>query len=72
MTPQQHTSYTGPNTMPQIQYTPTINPAQPRPATMTRRIGGTTYRVNVHFSSTSQETVNDKILRLVKREGADG
>ncbi len=65
-------SYTGPNTMPQIQYTPAVNPAQPHPATMTRRIGGTTYRVNVHFGSTSKETVNDKILRLVKREAVEG
>lgn len=35
----------------------------------TKRIGSTTYRVSVHFSDTSRETVNDKILRLVRNEG---
>ena len=34
----------------------------------TKRIGSTTYRVSVHFSKTSRETVNDKILRLIKNE----
>lgn len=35
---------------------------------MRKRIGSTTYRVRVHFSDTGTETMNDKILRLVKRE----
>jgi hypothetical protein len=39
--------------------------------TFTRRIGSTTYTVGVHFSDTSKDTVNDKIVRLVRRE-ADG
>jgi len=34
----------------------------------TKRIGSTNYRVNVHFSKTSRETINDKILRLIKNE----
>lgn len=34
-----------------------------------RRIGSTTYRVNVHFSETSRENINDKILRLIKNDG---
>ena len=34
----------------------------------TKRIGYTTYRVGVHFSSTSTETARDKIMRLVKNE----
>jgi hypothetical protein len=34
----------------------------------TRRIGSTVYRVGVHFSRTSGETMNDKIMRLVKNE----
>lgn len=38
----------------------------------TKRIGSTTYRVSVHFSKTSRETVNDKILRLIKNEAASG
>ena len=36
--------------------------------TFTKRIGSTTYRVRIHFSRTSQETINDKIMRLVKNE----
>ena len=39
--------------------------------TFTRRVGSTTYTVGVHFSDTSKDTVNDKIVRLVRRE-ADG
>ena len=31
-----------------------------------KRIGTTVYRVSVHFSQTSSETVEDKILRLIK------
>ena len=34
----------------------------------TKRIGSTNYQVSVHFSKTSRETMNDKILRLVKNE----
>jgi len=34
----------------------------------TKRIGSTNYQVAVHFSKTSRETMNDKILRLVKNE----
>jgi len=39
--------------------------------TFTRRIGSTVYRVGVHFSRTSKETVNDKINRLVKNEAVN-
>ena len=34
----------------------------------TKRIGSTTYRVRVHFSRISRETIDDKILRLIKNE----
>ena len=34
----------------------------------TKRIGSTTYRVRIHFSRMSRETINDKIMRLVKSE----
>ena len=37
----------------------------------TRRIGSTTYTVGVHFSDTSKDTVNDKIVRLVRREAEE-
>lgn len=36
--------------------------------TFTRRIGNTVYRVNVHYSKTSKETISDKITRLVKND----
>lgn len=42
---------------------------QPQGArSFTRRIGSTTYRVRVHFSDTSRETMNDKIIRLIKND----
>lgn len=43
-------------------------PCEPR--NFTKRIGSTNYRVSVHFSKTSRETINDKILRLAKNEAA--
>lgn len=38
----------------------------------TKRIGSTTYKVAVHFSKTSTESMNDKIVRLIKSEAANG
>lgn len=35
---------------------------------MTRRISGTTYKVRVYFSETAQETLEDKILRMIRNE----
>jgi hypothetical protein len=37
-----------------------------------KRIGSTNYSVSVHFSKTSKETIDDKILRLIKNEAASG
>jgi len=34
----------------------------------TKRIGSTNYRVAVYFSRTSKESMNDKIIRLVRNE----
>jgi hypothetical protein len=49
--------------------TTTEKKEQPRESgVFTKRIGTTTYRVSVHFSKTSRETANDKILRLIKNE----
>ncbi len=45
-----------------------IQPAEAKTTTIFRRIGSTTYKVRVHFSDTAQETINDKILRLIQRE----
>ena len=36
--------------------------------TFTRRIGSTTYRVTAHFSATSRETLEAKVLRMMKNE----
>ena len=52
--------------------TPTTPSPQTKPATMTKRIGGTTYQIAVHFSTTSTETMSDKISRLIKHEAASG
>ena len=41
---------------------------QPKPNTFTKKIGSTTYKVNVHFSKTSKENMNDKIMRLIKND----
>ena len=38
---------------------------------MTRRIGGTTYKVKVFFNDTGHETMEDKILRIVRNEALD-
>ncbi len=38
------------------------------PLTLRKRIGSTTFLVNVRFSSTSTETLEDKIHRLIQRE----
>ena len=35
---------------------------------MTRRSGGTTYKVKVVFSDTEKETMEDKILRMIRNE----
>ncbi len=35
-----------------------------------RRIGNTEYEVNVFFSKTNSETMNDKIKRMLKSETA--
>lgn len=44
-------------------------PCEPR--SFTKRIGSTNYRVSVHFSKTSRETMNDKILRLIKNDTSE-
>ena len=37
---------------------------------MVKRIGKTTYRVKLHFSETSKETMTDKIKRLILNDCA--
>ena len=38
------------------------------PIVLRKRIGSTAYLVSVHFSQTSKETLEDKILRLIKND----
>jgi len=42
------------------------------PLRLTKRIASTTFEVSVHFSETSRETMEDKILRLIMREVKEG
>ena len=39
-----------------------------KPLCITKRIGSTTYKVSVHFSKTSRETMDDKLIRLIERD----
>jgi len=41
---------------------------QSEPPKYEKRIGSTVYRVTVHFSPTSTETIEDKLLRLMESE----
>jgi len=38
------------------------------PVKLLKRIGSTTFVVNVYFSDKSAETMEDKILRMIERE----
>ena len=38
------------------------------PPDLVKRIGKTTYRVKIHFSPTSKETMSDKIKRMLCNE----
>lgn len=40
------------------------------PVTLLERIGSTTFVVNVHFSTVADETMADKIVRLIEQEAA--
>ena len=42
------------------------------PVKLLERIGSTTYKVNVHFSNESNETLEDKVLRIIEREVGKG
>ena len=43
-------------------------PMDGKPPTITRRIGNTTFEINVYFSATSKETMSDKVLRLISND----
>lgn len=42
-----------------------------KPLCLTKRIGSTTYKVSVHFSQTSKETMGDKIIRLIEKDAEE-
>jgi hypothetical protein len=44
------------------------NPTTPESFALPRRIGSTTFQVNVHFNHASRETLEEKALRLMKNE----
>ena len=46
----------------------TTAPSGREPVKLLKRIGSTTFIVNVRFNSTSTETMEDKILRLMESE----
>ena len=46
---------------------PITAPEAERPA-LVKKIGKTTYKVRVHFSTTSTETMSDKIKRMLRNE----
>jgi hypothetical protein len=50
-----------------------VTTAQERrePVKLLRRIGSVTVEVTVYFSNTSNETLEDKLLRMIEREAND-
>jgi len=42
--------------------------AHAEPLKLTKRIGSTTYTINVYNGAGGQEKLEDKVLRLIKRE----
>ena len=38
------------------------------PKTMQKRIGSIVYEVEIHFNPKAKETLNDKILRMIRNE----
>lgn len=44
------------------------SPRGSEPIKLRKRIGSTVFIVNVHFSETSTEKLEDKMLRLMERE----
>ena len=51
-----------------MQTADTTRPERRRTPALVKKIGKTTYKVRVHFSHTSTETMSDKIKRMLKNE----
>ena len=45
-----------------------VNTEETRQPDLVKRIGKTTYKVIAHFSTTSTETMSDKINRMLRNE----
>ena len=43
-------------------------PTTPEPIVQHRRIGSTLYKVNVNFNENSRESLEEKVLRLMKND----
>ena len=46
----------------------TNSTATERRPDLVKKIGKTTYRVNVHFNPKARETMSDKIIRMLRNE----
>ena len=44
---------------------PTVEQSKPQ---MTQRLSNTTYEVYLHYSTTSKETLTDKVMRLIRND----
>jgi hypothetical protein len=44
------------------------NPLPLEPYRFTKRLGSTVYEVNVYLNQDAKETMNDKIMRLIRNE----
>jgi hypothetical protein len=54
---------------------PTVNEIKSSPLEpyrLKKRLGSTVYEVNVYFNQDAKETMNDKIMRLVRNESHSG
>ncbi len=58
------TTATDTNNIPTVQDTP----VQDNPPALIKKIGKMTYIVRVHFSTTSKETFEDKVKRMLREE----
>ena len=44
------------------------SPKESEPQCLLKRIGSTTYKVSIHFSQTSKDTMADIVRRILERE----
>jgi hypothetical protein len=55
-----------------MNHTSTNLTSRPESIAITRKIGSTSHKINVCFSTTNTESLEDKILRLVKNNLTSG